>query len=388
MRTFVPRPLAAVGRSFARSLVLAVAGCVVAGGAAVGAQDDAGRATEGEATAEVSYLRIAASGTALRCFPTEQSPLYQETLAEGDVVRATGVERNDFLEVELPLGVLGWVHSRFASVGADGVVRSSGRGVSFRYRPQSGEAATTQVEDGTEFRLVATEGDWLQVRYPGRSAWIGKASGVALDAPAGESAWNDLAARQAAVVEATARQRAAAVEAAAVLTAARDEFEVVRSATDTALAEAQTVADCERPIAALTTYRDGLEEDHPLRGEVDALLAQANRKREILELRAKITAEPQPIEPADLGTRAVGDPLSDYATGWLHVRSPLIGDTTVVLEKGEQVLFELTCDSGRYELDLFDGMEVAVRGAAERPDPGRQRALEVGRIEVIGRKLR
>ena len=67
------------------------------------------------ATAE-PFGRIARPEVTLRCFPTEISPAYEETLNEGDAVRVAGSADNGFVPVRLPLGVRGYVHKDFSVV--------------------------------------------------------------------------------------------------------------------------------------------------------------------------------------------------------------------------------------------------------------------------------
>lgn len=337
-----------------------------------------------------AYARIEQSDTPLRCFPTSYSPVYDEKLGEGDVVVPVGEAQNGYRSVRLPLGVVGYVHARFAEVGEDGTVSSKGSRVAFRYRPNSREAPVRFVDDGTAFQLVAVDdGEWLRVRFPEQTAWVPETSLVVF--PADEAADTVVAAWKSHVE----RQRAQIAEAAAELERRREEaarlaelrektaatWEQLRAETQKPNAE-QDLEPLRTEAAALVAE---IPEDTPERAEADRLLAAVEQQARALEMR-RLIEEERPTPRVTVEPRiAEEDPLGDYATGWLRVSGGLFSARRVTLEKGGQVLFDLGCSTGRYTLDIFEGMEVAVRGPADRPDAESLRRLDVQRIEVLAR---
>ena len=170
-----------------------------------------------------AYGRVERADTELRCFPTSYSPTYDEKLGEGDVVVPIGEERNGYRAVRLPLGVRGFVHGRFAKLGEDGMVRTEGARVAFRYRPTSAEAPVRLVDEGTAFVLVGIEGDWFEVRFPEQHAWV--ASDAVVVFPAAEAvptliaAWDGAVSRQKSEAEAALAARQAEQAEAARLEA-------------------------------------------------------------------------------------------------------------------------------------------------------------------------
>ena len=73
------------------------------------------------------------------------------------------------------------------------------------------------------------------------------------------------------------------------------------------------------------------------------------------------------------------------ATGWVHYDSGgLRGEPSLRLEKAGQLIIMLTCSSQRYNLRIFDGMEVGLNGSRFRADELSFRSLDVQKLEVLG----
>lgn len=346
-------------------------------------------AIEAAVVTPTEYARIEQDDTPLRCFATSYSPVYGGTLSAGDVVAPTGETKNGYRAVRLPLGVAGYVHGRFATVGEDGTVTSKGARVAFRYRPNAREAPVRFVDDGTVFHLVAIEGEWLQVRLPDQPAWVPETALVVF--PAAEAvdtvvaAWESHVERhRTQVTEAAARlrdQRAAEARLVELRDATAGEWERLRVETAKPREE-QDLRPLRDAAAALVAE---LPEGTPERAEADRLLATIEQQARTLEMMRIVAERPPEPQVTVTARETVPDPLGDYATGWLKVSGGLFAERSYRLEKGGQILFELECTTGRYTLDIFDGMEVAVRGPAGRPDAESLRRLDVQRIEVLAR---
>ncbi|MBK8977546.1 MAG: hypothetical protein IPM29_16660 [Planctomycetes bacterium] len=384
---------AVFGRIFAAVLVCAAAVTAQEPAPTPGAESPAAGAA-GSPAAAARYLRIDADDVPLRCFATEQSPAYDERLSVGDVVRTTGTTNGDYVEIELPLGVIGYVHAGFVEAVGDAAVKSKAR-LSFRYSPGDRRAPVAFVDPGHEFLLVSRDGDWLRVRNPGQTAWIPSSAGVPLGAEAALPAWTDLEQRQRAAIAAVAAQAAAeraAKEAAAALTTRAD---AIRQQIDVEVAKPDDSEDWGPIVEAATAFRGEVQETGGALAErfgpiAGALVADAERNQKVAELLRETRAGPKPVTDVYQPPRPGVNPMQPFdATGWMRFeRGTLFGDTVTTIEKGGQTSFRLVCSSGRYDLSMFDDLEVAVRGRIDRPDPADTRVLDVERIVVIGRSLR
>ena len=350
----------------------------------------AGEAGSAAATSPRIYGRIERPDTQLRCFPTSYSPIYGETLGEGDVVALTGESQNGYTKVLLPLGALGFVHSRYVAAAEDGSVSSKGSSVAFRYRTNAREAPVRFVDDGTVFKLVDRDGEWLRVRFPEQPVWVATAAVVAFPADEAvatiEAAWQDLAARQQAQIDEAAMKLQEERAAAEALDQARGEVEALSQSFRTEVAKPNAEQALEPLRASAAKLVAAIDPESDLHSTATRLLASIERQAAALEMtRILNTPKPEPTEIiAPIEVEA--DPLGDYATGWLKETSTFGLGRKLVLEKGGQVLFELDCRTGRYNLETYAGMEVALRGAVDRPDPDSLRRLDVRRIEVLTRR--
>ena len=129
-----------------------------------------------------SYAQVADASVELRCFPTENSPTFGDTMVDGAVV-IVGESYGDFRQVVLPLGPVGYVHKKFATEPAGGMLMTAGNNVAFRYRPRSGEAPVELLPDQTELLVVGEDGDWWQVRFRAGQAWMPLAALRVFDEP-------------------------------------------------------------------------------------------------------------------------------------------------------------------------------------------------------------
>ncbi|MDA0372581.1 MAG: hypothetical protein O2865_02230 [Planctomycetota bacterium] len=334
-----------------------------------------------------AYGRVERADTELRCFPTSYSPTYDEKLGEGDVVVPTGEERNGYRAVRLPLGVRGFVHGRFAKLGEDGMVRTEGARVAFRYRPTSAEAPVRLVDEGTAFVLVGIEGDWFEVRFPEQHAWV--ASDAVVVFPAAEAvptliaAWDGAVSRQKSEAEAALAARQAEQAEAARLEALDAEVRALSARFRSEYAKPEADQDVAPVRDACVALIGQAPEGSKVRTDAERLLAEVERQAQAIAMLQIVEAEPPKPEADPLPPRVEVDPLGEFVTGWVRVRGGVFTPRVAQLEKGGQVLLEIECTTGRYDLSLFDGMEVGVRGPANRPASDSLRRLDVQRLEVL-----
>ncbi|MBL8754958.1 MAG: hypothetical protein JNK15_16760, partial [Planctomycetes bacterium] len=115
-----------------------------------------------------TFARVVNDKVALRCWAgaVASPPVFEETLAK-DTVVAVGRSENGFRAVQLPLGPLGFVSKKFTETSPEGLVKTKGSKVAFRYRARSSEAPVAQLDDGTTLQVVGEQDDWFRVRVAG-----------------------------------------------------------------------------------------------------------------------------------------------------------------------------------------------------------------------------
>lgn len=334
------------------------------------------------------YAQIVVAQTQPRCFASDRSPLFVDQLSKGQVVRV-GAAANGFVPVVLPMGVTGFVHAKYCTEPDQGVVRTTGARVSFRYRAQSGEAPTAMLAKDVELFYLETDKDWLKVRYAGAEAYLPEAElqvFTTSDATV-EASYRELELQRRKVWQDAIAARAA-VAAAAVAQGERmtqlDTFEERLRAEATKPAEQRDFAPLQGELSA---FAANLEAQSPealraklLAGKIDeqALLARAIHA---------VKEEPRRAEPVPLGAAPVPDGLSRFdAVGWLRYSRSMDGRERVTLEKGGRLLHVVTCRSARYDLRLFDGTEVGVIGPREREIVDSVRVLDALKIEVLNNR--
>jgi hypothetical protein len=333
-----------------------------------------------------------ASDVPVRCWPTEHSPTFADTLKAGDVVRITA-ESGGFFEVELPLGATGYVHEKFASAPNErGMVKANGKRVSFRHRPRSTEAPVSMLDEGTELYCMGEEEDWYLVRNPLAKGHVPVA---ALTVP------DDQAALAAALPALEAARRA--------------EWQRV---TDARVAMAKAAAELQQHRGALQalTARFRTEAGKPWRDQkrdefqaIEAALADLAPKfasgsteaitaaslgeevgKQVIVLDAQVVAAEKlpPAQAEPVVRPATPDPTARFdLVGWVRVVSSSVASRSVRLMRGGKVLGYLTCSSDRYDLPLFDGAEVGVSGPKEASNDGAWQ-IDVQRLEVLSVTLR
>ncbi len=335
------------------------------------------------------WARVTADQATVRCFETVESPRYDDVLPAGTVVGA-GELYGTFRRVQLPYGPLGFVHKEYTTTPEGGIVRTKGRGVSFRYRARTGELPVETLDDGVELLVVGESDDWWHVRCKVASAWLAVSEVEVLPEGAPEATTSEAFATLAdqhlngaetfialgLVVEAEANR--VAEEKAG--------FDALRALFDGELSKPVEEREFAPVRKALAAFSISLPAESPLVEPIRSLDAAAEKQEWVVEA---TRAAREPVKPMVLEKRLIEPPPKDGmsrfdgAVGWLRYHPSKPRQQRFVLEKGGQVLFWVDCRSGRYDLALFEDMEVGLIGERSRPNRESMRILDVKRLEVI-----
>jgi hypothetical protein len=336
-----------------------------------------------------SFARVEVDQQPVRCFDSENSPVYLDQLARGDVVQI-GEERNGFVAVTLPLGVTGYVHKKFATPPDEaGFVRTSGKRVSFRYRPRSTEAPADSLDDGVTLHFMAEENDWYAVRNPRTVGYVPRTALVTdVDPAVAAAAWSRLEETRRAQWQKVTSDRVEASKRAAALAVQRRQLEEVVGKFRAEMSKPwnqQRKESYTALEASLSKLAAGFDA-----GSTEQLTATSlgqEIRKQVLVLDAQMVAAetlPPPKLEVTVKTPAVEDPLARFdLVGWLQVARSGPQSRAVRLMRGGRVLGYLTCSSERYDFKIFDGAEVGVLGPKEAGADGTW-LLDVQRLEILG----
>jgi hypothetical protein len=329
------------------------------------------------------------------------------------IYRDTGT----WLEVEVPGGFPVWVFGRYLGATAEpDVYRVNGDGVNLRPSPSTGVTnfpLSQQLYSGDQVRVIERadpklplKEDWVRIwSPPGVRGWIDKSATKALaGGEDGAALWKAAVAALPAAPEraANAKTKPATTEAAVpnvggdqkarfetAFQAAAERTEAERAkATPDWGAVRSLYADAQRAAsdgAELAQVRaglkavDALEEASQLRSRLED---ERRRREEAARLeQERVWAESREKDP--LGgvflARGALERVVEGAGGAAQKR--------YYVKFGNGVVAEIVCVSGRYDLDVFVGYQIGVRGTELRPaeDDG-LRHIEVTRLEVISRR--
>lgn len=329
--------------------------------------------------------RIVVEKATLRCWPgtAVEPPMFEDVLAKDQVV-GVGKSENGFRAIVLPLGPIGYVSRKFTEANADGIVKTKGSKVAFRYRPRSSEAPVTTLPEGTVLHVVAEQPDWYRVRVPAIDAWVAEAEvqvGDQADA-ALSTAYAELRTKQEGEVKARLDQIAAAkkqeeqnkLDLAAVRTV-QEAFttEMTKPVTEQKYdAIAESLEKIAATLAAESAAKSAVE-DLKKRIETQRWVAEAT----VLRDEKPTPAAVPPAEPKDRNDRFT-------SIGWLRYERRLGGPGVYYLEKGGRRQYLVSCNTGRYDLALFVDREVGVAGPRRRPAAESLSILDAERLEVLG----
>jgi len=329
--------------------------------------------------------RIVVEKAPLRCWPgtAVEPPMFEDVLGKDQVV-GVGRSENGFRAIVLPLGPIGYVSRKFTDASADGVVKTKGSKVAFRYRPRSSEAPVTTLPAGTVLHVVAEQPDWYRVRVPSIEAWVPEAEvqvGDQADA-ALATAYAELRTKHETEVKARLDQIAAAkkleeqnaIDLAAVRT--------VQEAFTAEMAKPVTEQKYEAINESLEKIAAGLGPESAAKSAVEDLKKRIETQRWVAEATIVRDEKPTPVaapvaEPKDRNDRFT-------SIGWLRYERRLGGPGVYFLEKGGRRQYIVSCNTGRYDLALFVDREVGVAGPRRRPAAESLSVLDAERLEVLG----
>lgn len=435
--------------AFSRHGIRALAlGAVALGASAARAQDPTPRGAQESAApqegtpARVRYLAAGAKGAKARNLPDAGAQVVLD-VAAGSVLAVYG-ERAGWSEVEAPGGFKVWVFGEYVKSSSEtGVLEVSASGVNQRPLPSSGAEAyplKPVLARGARLRFIARQDeskllaeDWIQVySAPGTRAWVLTSELEALGAGQdGAALWAK------AVVEASQRPAVAvpgaaltvgaagaakkgsgdaALEAAAggsgkgtqaspdkaremirtadkkldgerakLKTGGEPDFAAVRRIYEEAVLYAGADPDLADTLKNRLAEVDTLSDAYTLRREMEGKLAETEVARAERERKVKEAAAVRDIFAGRFDSR-----------GWVEKVTFAGQPTSYRLRYGGQVVAEIVCNSGRYDLDVFLNYDVGVNGLElRREQPGTTgiattpRVIDVRRIEVIsGRATR
>ena len=103
---------------------------------------------QGEPDPKVWYAKITSPDVQPRCFAGPRSPVYDDVLTEGSVVKV-GEVVGEYRRLLLPLGVTGYVHKKFTTEPQEGLVGSEDEAVVgyFLVKAESYDAALDLARD-------------------------------------------------------------------------------------------------------------------------------------------------------------------------------------------------------------------------------------------------
>ncbi len=335
----------------------------------------------------ISYAKVLNEVQA-RCFAGPKSPSYDDLLPADTVVQV-GEKVGDYRRLLLPLGATGYVHKKFSSEPVDGVVLTTGSNVSFRYRAKSSEVPAMVLPKGTELMLMADAGDWWKVRHAGAPAYVADADVVVFDTQtqALVDGYREFDAQRRAEWRTAVEERAAAAAAAERRAAQELELDGFVQRFD-GEQQKPTAEQTYGPLLAdVKALAASLDDDGPLALRARTLVGEIERQELVVRaLNAVVEPLPTRDEAAEILPPKVEDPRDEFdAIGWLRLHRSVRSGDYFTLEKGGKLMFVVTCSSGRYDLSMYDGFELGLRGGKARPSGDRVRELDVLEIRVLGR---
>lgn len=372
------------------------------------AQSQAPADGEAEARVETTYARVRKPGARLLNVPDQNGRLLRE-LEAGTVVSVHG-ERSGWKKAEVPSGFPAWIHSRYLQdTDVPDVVEVARNGVNVRPLPtsSSNNFPVGQLYAGDRVRrLPSPEGlpdeaaEWVHVLSPpGFWAWLDGADLAPL-APGEDGAklWSEAVGRAVpAARPAAARKEPAAAPPAVEAPATDAKGDAVTRALDRANATFKRETEAQEPDYRVVrlAYDAVLQLDpsEDVRRRVAERLELLVLYESSQELRADVEAEKR---RADEEAKRTAERIEAEARrrdpyryrfderGLLQRR--VTGDETRYwLVWGDRDVCEVLCSSGRYDLALFLGRDVGVRGKAMGPGGAEDapRALDVTRIEIL-----
>ncbi len=343
--------------------------------------------------AVTSVVRVTGKNAELRSGPDDNYKAVA-TVAAGTALPRVG-SNPSYYQVLVPGGYHAFVHRRYLDVADATHGRVNTDHVNVRSQPSSSsDYPIGQVNSGTEVAIVKAAGEsdeWFEIEAPASlPLWIrqdavedlgamtaelkseidGERTGRGTPSGAAERAAANARAQQAqdeaelvrlATVVENAQKEGADVD----LAGSRDSVqEILAHATDASIR--QRAVELDGKIRTLEQIRDRERSRREAQAAADRAREEQEKLRQAAE---RATAPPTP---------AVGSRVT--MTGFVRVR-PDDGGHPFALEQGTRRLAWITCESGRYRLRDYAGMQVSITGAVSSVDA--LPILEAERIEIV-----
>jgi hypothetical protein len=329
---------------------------------------------------------VLADSTKVRCYASDLSPSFEDALQKGAVV-GLGRTEGGYCQVLLPFGPVGYVNKKYATAPGAGVVKAVGKGVSFRYRPKTSEVPVLFLKDGQELLVTGEQEDWWRVRCAACECWLPQAEVQAFAEPNETMQLNyaELKKTQQGELDAWQAKVAAAEEKLKLdqaqqqkLASFQEEFHKIGLQP----VAQQDYSGLEKDLGA---FEQELAADAAALAGVKTLQKRITDRKWVVEAAAVRSEVAPPAKDLPAVVPMVPDALARFdAIGWLRLHKPLGKPSYYTIEKGEQVLYQVTCSSGRYDLPQFVDQEVGLIGPRQRLGVDSMRVLDVGKIEVLG----
>ena len=344
------------------------------------------------------------------------------TCEVGQVLHVAGKRRGvGYLPVEAPGGFPVWVHGRnLKATDTDGVLEITANAVNQRPLASSGAESyplSLRLHRGDRVRVIERQDatkelavDWVRIwSAPGSTGWILETEVVSVtDDPSAvwDKAMSQLDMRTtlkvpeaqgtpdkpapvsgAGITNAASGTKQVEAEkmfdvAEAMLASERikatPDFAAVRSAFEAVVAldaGARWKRDAESGLKIVSA----LEEAVALKSDLEA--EKVRRQEELLERQRRAWEKSRERDPM----------VTKFdARGVLERRSRSGEPHRYILRWGPEEVCEVRCASGKYDLDIFAGYEIGLKGLLEYAKPGalleERPVLEVGKIEVLSKR--
>ena len=375
-----------------------------------------------EAPAPTEVIVLVTGGkAAVRTLADKQAPAVLEP-PMGQLLRIVGPRKAAFVPVEAPGGYPVWVYGSFLRPTAEtGVLEVTANAVNQRQMPSSGQVSfplDTRLHAGDRVRVIARNDankplaeDWVQVwssadsygwilesdispvKTDGAKLWtdaiadLGARTATAksqvredgTDLPAGSTPTQQ---PQAVTTERIAQARLALDKADAQLanlrTTNNPDLSEVRAAYQMVV-EANVSSDLTKRAEGGLAVVKAIEEANALASDLEA--EKTRRLESLIARQRQLWEESRRRDP--LGGRF-------YARGVLEIQARAGEAPHYVLRWGPELVCEVRCSSGKYDLALFASYELGLKGVLDYADEtallSERPVLEIGRIEVLSRR--
>ncbi len=400
------------GRNLLLLVVLLVAGPALAGSPRTVTQGGTDEpAADGRAPAvEARFGRIQGDDVRLRNVPDANGRVLA-TVEPNSIVRVHG-ERSGWVKAEVPNGFPAWVHRKYVKETSEADVAEIARnGVNVRALPSDGvnNFPVGQLYAGDRVRTLPTPPelvqealDWVHVwSPPGFWAWV-RADQVADLGPSekGDMLWGE-ALGALPVGRASAPKEASST----VVKGSPSRTQAIGQALERAhsVFERETQAGAPNYDLVRVAYDAVLElgADATVKSLVEERLLRIGLLESSAKLRAELESERDgELERREEESERIRKSIDEEARrkdpfrarfderGLLERRT--VGDATrYFLRWGGKDVCEVLCTNGRYDLDVFLGLDLGLRGEILPLPSGREQdvvpILDVARIEILAR---